>query len=231
MYTIAIITIGQSPRVDISQDLKTLFPKCFQFIEYGALDGLTLHEVKHCFGYQGKGDLLITRIVGEGQAVSVDSEKIMHRIQICIDQAEADGAHAILIACTGVFTKYKHKVPLFLPGESQRKWTIEQARGEMIGVVVPQREQQNQIEEWWRNSGTNNTLFGSADPYGNPQQIIEVSQNLKDAGAKILCLDCFGYTLAHQAAVEQAVGLTTVIPRAVLFGEMLRSLSGTTPAE
>ena len=44
MFTIAVITIGQSPRPDITSDLRKLLPEGVCMTEYGALDGLTRQQ-------------------------------------------------------------------------------------------------------------------------------------------------------------------------------------------
>jgi protein AroM len=144
VFTIATITIGQTPRPDIAQDLEALLPEGFRLTEYGALDGLTRQQAEERFGYRGRGELLITRLGGQGQSLKVDGEAVMRQLQTCIHRAEADGAHAALIACTGVFPKYEHSIPLLLPGEAQRRHALALAGEQTIGVVIPKADQQEQ---------------------------------------------------------------------------------------
>lgn len=230
VFTIAVITIGQAPRPDITSDLKSLLPEGYRMKEYGALDGLTRQQAQEQFGYRGSGELLITRIGGSGAALRVDGDKIMQQLQTCIHRAETDGADAVLIACTGVFPKYQHRIPLLLPGEAQRRHTLDLAGNGLIGVVIPKENQKEQITQWWRNSGAHNTVFGIADPYEDPRHILETALILKAAGAQILCLDCFGYTIDQQQAVRQITGLETVLPRAVLVENLVNTLQ-ITPKE
>ena len=102
MFTIAVITIGQSPRPDITSDLRKLLPEGVCMTEYGALDGLTRQQAEEQFGYRGRGELLITRMGGSGSSLKVDGDSIMGQLQTCICRAQEDGADAALIACTGV---------------------------------------------------------------------------------------------------------------------------------
>ena len=76
MFTIAVITIGQSPRPDITSDLRKLLPEGVCMTEYGALDGLTRQQAEEQFGYRGRGELLITRMGGSG----VKCSKIVYRL-------------------------------------------------------------------------------------------------------------------------------------------------------
>lgn len=229
VFTIAVITIGQAPRPDITQDLKGLLPAEFRMMEYGALDGLDREQAEARFGYRGSGELLITRLGGVGRALKVDGEAIMRQLQTCIHRAEADGAHAALIACTGVFPKYEHSIPLFLPGEAQRRHTLSLAGNQLIGVVIPKEDQKVQITQWWQNSGADNILFGISDPYEEPENIFRTALRLKEAGAKVLCLDCFGYTTDQQKMVETQTGLPTVLPRSVLINDLAAYLKATAP--
>ena len=153
MFTIAVITIGQSPRPDITSDLRKLLPEGVCMTEYGALDGLTRQQAEEQFGYRGRGELLITRMGGSGSSLKVDGDSIMGQLQTCICRAQEDGADAALIACTGVFPDYEHQIPLLLPGEAQRKATMNLAGEQLMGVVIPKEHQREQIAGWWRESG------------------------------------------------------------------------------
>lgn len=230
VFTIAVITIGQAPRPDITQDLKRLLPENFRITEYGALDGLTRQEALSRFGYRGRGELLITRMGGSGQALKVDGDAIMRQLQTCIRRAEADGAHAAMIACTGIFPAYQHKIPLFLPGAAQRSQALRLAGDRPIGVLIPKEDQKEQITQWWRESGADNITFGIADPYGDPDEILRAAKELTAAGAQVLCLDCFGYTVCQQREVEQTTGLVTVLPRKTLIEEIVTRLEEAIPS-
>lgn len=114
--------------------------------------------------------MLITRMGGSGSSLKVDGDSIMGQLQTCICRAQEDGADAALIACTGVFPDYEHQIPLLLPGEAQRKATMNLAGEQLMGVVIPKEHQREQIAGWWRESGARHILFGIADPYEDPKK-------------------------------------------------------------
>jgi hypothetical protein len=58
-----------------------------------------------------------------------------------------------------------------------------------------------------------------------------VAQQLQEAGAKVLCLDCFGYTTHQQKAVAALTGLPTVLPREVLVKDLVKALTAVSPAD
>lgn len=214
--TIAVLTIGQTPRADITDDLKAFLPHTVRLQEYGALDGLTRGQAQTHFGYEGRGELLITRMGVNRDMISLSGEKIMAQMQVCIDKAQREGARVLLMGCTGLFPDYRHSVPLLLPGRCQREHTLMLAGTAPVGVVIPNLDQKEQITQWWREVGNPQLLMAVADPFGDTDTVVRAAQELKTAGANVLCLDCFGYTAAQQAAVIRETGLETVLPRAVV---------------
>ena len=55
MKKIGMITIGQSPRVDIVPEIKEILGEEIEVLEAGALDGLSLEQVRGF--YPGKGTM------------------------------------------------------------------------------------------------------------------------------------------------------------------------------
>ncbi len=224
MVQIAVLTIGQTPRPDITADLLALLPADVTLWEYGALDGLSRTEAERLLGYPGHGELLVTRMGAEQQMIELDGEKLMARLQVCIDRAEANGADLLLMACTGNFPDYRHSVPLLLPGRYQREQTKQAAQGRKVGVLIPNGGQRAQIAGWWADCGLTDVLLAAADPFVSPQQTARAALELQKQGAAVLCLDCFGYTLAHQYAAEQATGLPIILPRRVIVEQAFQQL-------
>lgn len=214
MPVISMLTIGQTPRPDISGDLRQLLPPHWEVREYGALDGLTRTEAQALCGYTGQGELLVTRMAGDSRQIALSAEKVFARLQTCITLAEKEGADLHLMACTGNFPAYIHEKIILYPGLCQRQAAL--ALDSRVGVLIPNAAQTEQIRGWWAACGAPHVLLEAADPFGAATDIERAAKELKERGAKVLCLDCFGYTLAHKAAAQQATGLPAVLPREVL---------------
>ena len=214
MPVISMLTIGQAPRPDISGDLRQLLPSHWEIREYGALDGLTRTEAERLCGYTGQGELLVTRMSGDSRQITLSAEIVFARLQNCITLAENEGADLHLMACTGNFPAYFHEKTILYPGVCQRQAALEQGRN--VGVLIPNAAQTEQIAGWWAQWGANTVLLEAADPFGAASEVEQAAKRLKERGAQILCLDCFGYTLAHKQAAERAAGLPAVLPREVL---------------
>ena len=214
MPVISMLTIGQAPRPDISNDLRQLLPLDWEIREYGALDGLTRTEAESLCGYTGQGELLVTRMSGDSRQITLSAETVFARLQNCITLAENEGADLHLMACTGNFPVYFHGKTILYPGVCQRQAALEQGRN--VGVLIPNAAQTEQIRGWWAQCGASAVLLEAADPFGATSEVEQAAKRLKERGAQILCLDCFGYTLAHKQAAERATGLPAVLPREVL---------------
>ncbi len=225
MQKLAILTVGQTPREDILQDLKSYLPEGYLLTEYGVLDGLTREEADRRYGYRGEGALLISRMRDQGP-VLLDGDKAAQGMQLCIDRAEQAGVDLLMMACTGHFSELRHKIPLIMPGAVQRSKTIQLARGGAIGVIFPNKDQRVQVIGWWKDSGVQVELLEPASPYSGDEEVVEAALRLKAAGAKVLCMDCFGYSAAQKKAVCQAAGLETVLPREGLAELAVEILDG-----
>ena len=214
MQVVAMLTIGQTPRADITGDLRRLLPATVTLREYGALDGLTRAEAEALCGYEGAGELLVTRMAGEREMIRLSADKIFARLQGCIERAEADGAQVHLMACTGNFPPYVHQKRILYPGICQRQAALQ--LGGPVGVLIPNEAQRAQILGWWAECGASDVQMAVADPFGPVDGVVMAAKKLAEQGAQVLCLDCFGFTLEQKEAAEQATGLPVVLPREVL---------------
>src|SRR4030066_250014 len=104
---VGMITIGQSPRIDIIPEMREVLGTEVEIIEAGALDGLTLEEVKK-FYPKGRDYILCTRM-SDGTEVVVAKRFIVPRVQKCIDLLSQRGAEIIVFICTGLFPPFSSK--------------------------------------------------------------------------------------------------------------------------
>jgi len=74
-----MVTIGQSPRNDVTSDIKDILGPKIEIIGCGALDELTLEDVKKLEPKKGEY-VLVTRL-REGTQVKVSRNKIIQRIR------------------------------------------------------------------------------------------------------------------------------------------------------
>ena len=145
---LAAITIGQAPRVDITADILPLLPQHVTLREYGALDDFTLEEIEARFA-PAEGDEVLVSRMRDGRQAQFAERFVTPLVQQKIDQAEAEGADATILFCTGVFPKFRHK-KLFLEPQPLFHAAVQKlADGHKVGVLVPMEEQIAQGYQFW----------------------------------------------------------------------------------
>lgn len=136
MMKVGAITIGQSPREDVIQDLLPLMDDRVELIQAGALDGLTREDIR-AFA-PGQEDYVLISQLQDGSPVMFAERYILPRLQQCIELLEEQGAELILFLCTGDFPDVFHsKVPLIFPCKVLNGLVPALASRGKIAVVVP----------------------------------------------------------------------------------------------
>ena len=196
---LAAITIGQAPRVDITADILPLLPQHVTLREYGALDDFTLEEIEVRFA-PAEGDEVLVSRMRDGRQAQFAERFVTPLVQQKIDQAEAEGADATILFCTGVFPKFRHK-KLFLEPQPLFHAAVQKlADGHKVGVLVPMEEQIAQGYQFWGKSGVD-VEIACASPYGAFDRVVEAAKAFK------------GYSVAMKRAIEDETGLSVLLPR------------------
>lgn len=208
---LAGITIGQSPRVDITYDIAALLSRNIELVEYGALDPYTLEEATERYSPVEGDDVLVSRM-RDGAQVRLAEKYVSTLVQDCIQKAEKDGVDGILILCTGMFPIFIHHVPLIVPQPILHATVAKIAQGEKVGVIVPDSAQLNQVKAWWNQSGAAVEIVAGS-PYLGISNVENAARSLKTDGVSLICLDCFGYSLAMKKLVAEITGKPVLLPR------------------
>lgn len=224
------LTIGQSPRPDIVPELKALVRTAgvdVDFIEAGALDGLTPGEIA-ALGPRPGESLLVTRL-RDGHEVHVSEERVTPLVQAAVTRLEAAGASPVVLLCTDPFPGLRAAGLLVRPEPALRGLTEAAARGRHLGVVVPSPGQTRDAVTRWGGIAGEVTAVG-VSPYGAPA---EVARDLTDAarflargGAELVVLDCLGFGIEAAKVVRRAARVPVVVARtalAVAIGLVLES--------
>lgn len=95
MIKVGAITIGQSPRTDVTQDILPLLGDQVELLQAGGLDGLSREEVKTF--QPGPDDYVLISRLQDGSSVVFAERYILPRLQDCIDKLEAarGGNHTV----------------------------------------------------------------------------------------------------------------------------------------
>ncbi|MCD7833886.1 MAG: AroM family protein [Lachnospiraceae bacterium] len=212
---LATITIGQAPRTDITHDILPLMPPGMTLREYGALDDYTLEEIQAQFSPQPGDEVLVSRMRDGRQAHFAD-RYIIPLVQQKIDQAEAEGADAVILFCTGYFPPFRHRGLFLEPQPLLHAVASKLADGKKIGLLVPMPDQVQQGRESWGRSGLS-VEVACASPYLDFEKIKEAAATFRDKDLAFVCADCMGYSAEMKAAICDITGLPVLLPRTLVM--------------
>ncbi len=222
MPTIALLTIGQSPREDI---VASMFGSCSprDIIERGALDKLTDSEIDALTPRKGEHPL-VSRL-RNGREVVVAKERLMPHMQAAVDTVVRDGAALIVVLCTGEFTHLNIPVPAIYPDRVLGHVVEAVLPRGALGVMLPHPGQMESMRAKWRTD--TRTFDGIAvSPYTSSNEIADHARSLKSRGADMIVLDCMGFDQNMKRTVVEASGLPVVLANRIV-GRVVEELTST----
>jgi protein AroM len=208
MACIATVTIGQSPRSDVTPELVGIVPEA-RWVERGALDGLDEAEIAALAPEPGEFPL-VTRL-RDGRAVVLGERAVTPLVQRAIREVEAE-ADLVMLLCTGELDLVSAK-PLLFPGRILAATAAALCAGQPVAVLTPHEGQTEGQRDRWRARGVHPTIL-VASPYA-PADFARVGREARASGARLVVLDCLGYTRAMKAAVADASRLPVLLPRSL----------------
>lgn len=216
------ITIGQSPRNDVIPEMEKYLGEDIEIIQAGALDGLTVDEIKDF--QPEKDDYVLVSKLRDGSSVKFAERYILPRLQDCIDKLEKEGADIILFICTGVFPDiFKSKIPIIYPEKILHSLVPSLLDKGNLAVVTPDKLQVNQSKEKWKETREEVKVL-AASPYSKNDEFSEIIEEFKKDKTDIIVLDCMGYTQEMKDRISEATGKIVILSRTIVarvLGEIL----------
>jgi protein AroM len=211
---IGMITIGQSPRIDVVPEMREVLGTDVEILEAGALDGLSLEEAKR-FYPKGRDYVLCTRM-SDGTEVVVAKRFILPRVQQCIDLLTERGAEILVFICTGHFPPFSSK-RLFVEAQKIVDHFILALHGEneRMGLLIPLSDQIEQARRKYRRL-KGEMIIRSASPYASEDEVTQTAKELKKADPHLIVMHCMGYTQAMKKKVMEITGKPTVLARTLV---------------
>lgn len=222
MKKIGIVTIGQSPRPDVVKEMMPFFGKNVSVLERGALDGLTLEQVKEFFPDSGMIPLC-TRM-RSGSEVMIAKEKILPRIEQLIDELNGKKTSFIALLCVGSFPSFDSSCLVVHPQRIVNR-CVESliSKKHHLGVVIPTPEQ----EDWARKNFVNVTpriTVTAASPYGDRSQVSRAGKVLKEANCDLIVMYCMGFTRELTKEIRSVTAKPVILSSSIVartIGELL----------
>jgi len=207
---IGLVTIGQSPRKDVTHDMTPIIGSNVTITECGALDGLSTSEIEE-FAPKDNEDVLVTRL-SDGREVRVSYKKIMRRLVDCIRSLEKH-VDIIAILCTGDFPKISSSRLIIKPSDLMLA-IVKVMAPTSLGVIVPDDSQRCFAKRRW--SAVSQEIHVKVfSPYtGRLEDLAKLTQDLRTCD--VIVMDCIGYTSKMKDIVKKVTERPVILPRTLL---------------
>lgn len=238
MINVGLITIGQSPRVDILTDWKfdlneiqnyrpmdvlvppkdSPIPDNIRLYHIGALDFIPperLHEIE-----PDRGEPIAVSRLRDGSWQKISSEKLKPYMQECVDKLVKVGCRAILILCSGSFSYLNYEGLLIQTGSICRGIINSSLRkGAVLGLFSPMEQPgaKKQIKpRKFPRYGDYKVFRVVSNPYELPEEnIIPAAEKMREHEVDLAYMGCFGYSSKHRKLVAEILGKPVILPRSV----------------
>lgn len=210
---IGLVTIGQAPRIDVVPEMRQLLGPAVEVLEAGALDGMTLEEVRALRPHEG--DYILTTRLRDGTEVLVAKRHIVPRVQQRIAELEQHGAEVIGLLCTGAFPDVDSHKPFIKPQQLLYNLVRSMVFPGRIGILTPSPQQQVQTRSKWQELGLD-VVVEAASPYGDSAELEPAGQGLRQANVSLVVMDCIGYSEAMKAYVKTLTGVPVILAHALM---------------
>ncbi|AOS63941.1 AroM family protein [Actinoalloteichus hymeniacidonis] len=209
--TLGVVTIGQTPRVDLTPELTAVLPPC-RLVEHGALDGLSTEEIAALA--PRPGEHAVTSRLRDGGSAVFGHDQSLGLVAAAIRRAEDDGADLVLLACSGSFVGLEHRKPLLLVEQLAHHAVAGLGPELRIGIVRPLAAQLSDAgEAWARTLGRAVAAVDVAAPYSDGQAASAAAAARIADSTDVIILDCMGFDEPMRRAAAEASGRTVLLVR------------------
>jgi len=209
---IGLLTIGQSPRDDITSDVRLLLSSDIEIVEYGILDDLNPEEIAFLMP-RAQETPLVSRL-RDGRQVLLNEKRIRELLPEAIEFMNTKmNVNSVGVLCTHDFPKKKYSCPVIFPSDYM-KFIIDEILGvKKLGVVVPL---DSQIEAAKRKWGRKRLLVVSKSPYVQGKTWNGIADVLFEERVDTAILDCIGYKIQDRQKIYNLLNIPILLPRAIL---------------
>ncbi len=211
---IGAVTIGQSPRVDVTPDILPIFTEETELIQAGALDGLTREEISQM--EPKEEDYVLVSRMNDGTFAKFGESFILKRMQKCIEKLEEEKVSLIMVLCGGTFPDvFKANVPIVYPAKLLNGLAAALSENSNIVVITPDEEQIQQAYDQWGPIVKKVTPI-PANPYGDMDEVRKAAEKAKKTDADLIVMDCIGYSREAKQLVASIAKKPVLLCRTVL---------------
>jgi protein AroM len=213
MKKIGMLTIGQTPRNDIIPSLLEIMGNNYEIVEAGALDEMTLTDVKKM--EMRPDDYILVSRMRDGTEIKIAKRALLPLLQSRIHHLEEKGVRLTVLMCTGKFPQFDSKGLIVTPSEILHGVVDGAIKKGRLAVVFPAKEQITYINREFAKEGIE--LYGDwLSPYEGDGDLDALCARIKAWKPNLVFLNCFGFTRKVKNAVEKATGVPALQSNAMI---------------
>lgn len=212
---IGLVTIGQSPRVDVVPDMAAILGPGVEIREAGALDGLARGEID-ALAPTGDDEILVTRL-RDGTSVFLGKPKIVPLVEARIAALEGDGAALTALLCTGAFPRLRASRPLIQPQPLLLGLLRATSWPGRLGVLTPSVRHVPQTQARWRRDGFD-AVVAPLSPYeeADAAAVQRAARAMTNGGAGLIVMDCMGFRRKTRDELRALTGVPVLLANLLL---------------
>lgn len=219
MNKVGLLTIGQSPRSDITPTFKEIFNKDIEIVERGALDSINEAQLLTVIARKEK-NICVSRL-RDGRSIIMSKRNLLPLLQTELAKLEQE-VDIVIVLCTEDLPTLTCEKPIFYPSRIVTQAVSSLADQPKIGLIIPLEEQRRSVLKKWKDVSDDITVaVASPYDYGNFE---EAARYLKDYRVDLIILDCMGYNEEHRQFVRKESGILTILPRTLVARMVLEYL-------
>ena len=209
--SVGVLTIGQSPRTDVTPSIEAILENSVSIVESGGLDSLT-HETVRSVEPDEFDTTYISRM-RNGKSVKIGKTKLLPLLQAELSALE-ETVDIVLMLCTGDFPTLQSKKPIVYPDKVLNHIVSALLPTGSLGLIIPLEEQRETLLSKWQQKELK--IFAEvASPY-EESDIAGAALALQEQGANLIVLDCMGYNEQHKSEAVKGSGLPVLLPRTLV---------------
>ena len=222
MKKIGMLTIGQTPRDDLIPGLMEILGEGYEIVEAGALDDVTLDEVKQIPLI--KEDYILVSRMRDGTEIKITKKYILPMLQRRLEDIEAQDVRITVVMCTGKFPQFDSKGLVVTPMEILQgvlKSCLKEGR---LGVVYPTVEQVEKGYGDWCRPGVE-VYADTVSPY-EAGDVEALAARLTEQDLDVVLLNCFGFPSEVKQVIAERTGVPVIQANAVIARVLKEVVSG-----
>ncbi|MDR3670193.1 MAG: AroM family protein [Holophaga sp.] len=218
---LGLLTLGQSPREDVTPTFKAILGGSVGILERGALDGLDREGLLQVTAKDGESPLE-TRL-GSGAAIGLSRAALMPHL-IAAGTELSGVCDRVVLLCSGEFPALAAACPrLIQPIRILRGAISAVAEHRLLGLIGPASDLAAAPAQW--RPYAPNLLCAAASPYDGLATVMAAGRELARQGVDLIFLDDMGFSEVHRLAVAGETRLP-VVCATTLTARMLCELVG-----